>query len=325
MARTRTVDRRPIMPGEVGWAVLDCEERIVARVRDRFVLRFYSPVTTVGGGRICRLDPPRAWRREVDRWKEIVGSSEGDAVLAALSLAGGSGVRSADLPIVTGVSPRVLAERLEDCSDVVRLGEIWYDAQAVDAAAGAVVSHLRETHSRKRRESTIPLESLRAGLSAHYSADLLGHVVAGLEREGLIAVEGPGVRLADHEVELSPEEARAERLVFDTLSAAGLAPPSPEDLATRLHLERDLLNDLLGLLQERGEIVRISPDIYVTRVEEERATKIVRAIAAERPSSPGEFRAALGLTRKHLIPLLEHLDRRGVTRRTADGRTVGGA
>ncbi len=60
MARVRTVKRSSVSAGGRGWAVLDCEQPVVARVGDRFVLRFYSPVTTVGGGQVCALDPPGA-------------------------------------------------------------------------------------------------------------------------------------------------------------------------------------------------------------------------------------------------------------------------
>lgn len=325
MARMRTFDRRPIHPGHAGWGVLYCEDEVVARVRDRFVLRFYSPVTTVGGGTVCRLEPPRTWRREAERWEVLISGSDHEAVLEALRLAGGKGVREVELPLVTGLSPGVVSRSLAGHDEAVCVGGTWYASEAVGTAAESVVSHLREAHSRKRRVSTIPLESLRAGLASRYSPDLLGRVVDGLVRDGTLSVDGPGVRLVEHEVELRPEEARAERLLLDVLGSAGLAPPDPAELSANLDVDRDLLNDLLGLLLEKGEIVRVSPEIFVTRAEEERATKIVREIAKEGPSSPGSFRAALGLTRKHLIPLLEHMDRRGVTRRTAEGRIAGDA
>lgn len=81
-----------------------------------------------------------------------------------------------------------------------------------------------------------------------------------------------------------------------------------------------MLNDLLKLLVERGLAVRVTPEMFVMRSAEERARETIRALSSSGPVPPGDFRQALGLSRKHLIPLLEHMDRVGVTRRTPEGR-----
>ena len=87
-------------------------------------------------------------------------------------------------------------------------------------------------------------------------------------------------------------------------------------------VDRDVLNDLLRLLVERGEVVRVTPEIFLTRGAEARARDVVRRVAGTGAVAPGAFRQALGLTRKYLIPLLEHMDRSGVTRRTPEGRVA---
>jgi selenocysteine-specific elongation factor len=116
------------------------------------------------------------------------------------------------------------------------------------------------------------------------------------------------------------EEAASRELV-QILAAAGLAPPSPAEMTARIGVEREVLNDLLRLLVEREEIVAITPEMIVTRETEETARRVVRMVAGKgHPASPGDFREALGVTRKYLIPLLEYMDRIGVTRRTSEGR-----
>jgi selenocysteine-specific elongation factor len=147
-------------------------------------------------------------------------------------------------------------------------------------------------------------------------------VVAALAGTGEVVVDGPGIRLAGHEAGLSEEEARAMGDLERALAHADLAPPSPAELAVRLGLGRDVLNDLLRLLVERGKVVRVTPEIFVTRDAEARARSLIRTMASAGVVAPGEFRAALGLTRKYLIPLLEHMDRAGVTRRTPEGRVL---
>jgi selenocysteine-specific elongation factor len=324
MARALTLDRGPILPGGEAWALLDCEEPVVARVRDPFVLRFYSPVTTIAGGRVCALDPPRSWRTQREDWKALVGESDVEATVAAVRMAKGRGLEEKALPLVTGLSPAAVRRALENCTAVTLVGGSWYDEEVVRGAAVGVLSYLEKVHTRRRRESMVPLESLRAGLAGRYAADLLGHAIGQLTAAGAVCVDGPGIRLTGHEAGLSLDETRTLDLLLETLGTAGLAPPAPADLARRLKIDRDLLNDLLRLLEEREEIVQVSPEMYVTRPEEERARRIVREIAGHGPATPGKFRDAFGVTRKHLIPLLEYMDRAGVTRRTPEGRVTTG-
>jgi selenocysteine-specific elongation factor len=320
MARVRTVTRDPVSPGEIGWGVLDCEQPLVARVGDRFVVRFYSPVTTIGGGQVCALDPPRGWRAHLANWEEILGGSARTSAVASVNAAGGSGLEAGDVSLLTGI-PAVRAEELlAGSGSVTRVGSSWYGSASVDDAAAGVLDYLRTAHEQRRRSSVESLESVRARLSTRFSPELVGHVIGTLTTVGDVLVDGPGIRLSGHEVVLSDREEEALRRLEATLSAAGLSPPTPADLCAAIGVDRDLLNDLLKLLVERGDIIGITPEIFVTRDAERGARDDIRRIASVGAVGPGEFRQALGITRKHLIPLLEYMDRSGITRRTPDGR-----
>ena len=322
MARVRTVDREAIQTGGRGWTVLDCERPVVARVGDRFVLRFYSPVTTIGGGEVCALAPPRGWRAHLVEWAAVLDGSSEESIVAAVEAAGGTGLSVNDVPLATRLSAMTAEACLAGSLAVTRIGGAWYGRARVRDASAAVLAHLRTAHELKRRASAEPLESVRAGLSGQFSADLIDHVIETLASGGEAVVEGPGIRLAGHEAGLSDTEEVAMSTLKNTLAAAELAPPSPPELATLIGVDRDVLNDLLRLLVERGEVVRVNPEIFVMREAEARARDAVKRVAGSGAVAPGEFRQALGLTRKYLIPLLEHMDRTGVTRRTPEGRVV---
>jgi len=322
MARVRTVKRGSVSAGGRGWAVLDCEQSVVARVGDRFVLRFYSPVTTVGGGQVCALDPPRGWRAQVGKWSAILDGPPEDSAVAAVNAAGGAGLKADDVSLVTGICPSTGHELLNGSPAVTRVGGAWYGRPSVDAAAAAVLAHLRTAHGLRRRSSAESLEAVRAGLSVRFSTDLVEYVVGRLASAGEVVVEGPGIRLAGHEPGLSDSEQQSLRDLEAALVSADLAPPPPSDLANALGVDRDLLNDLLKLLVERGLAVRVTPEMFLMRSAEERARATIRRLSSSVAVPPGEFRQALGLSRKHLIPLLEYMDRVGVTRRTPEGRIL---
>jgi len=322
MARVRTVRRDAVSVGERGWGVLDCERPIVARVGDRFVLRFYSPVTTIGGGQVCALDPPRGWRAQIGEWAAILDETPEVAVVAAVGVTAGRGLKAEDVSLVTGIPSGRAEELLTRSPAVTRVGAAWYGLDSVDGVAEAVLEHLRKAHELRRRSSAESLESVRAGLSVRFSTDLVDRVIGTLASDGKVVVDGPGIRLAGHMAGLSESEEQALRALQAALVAADLAPPSPSELATVVGVDRELLNDLLKLLVERSEIVRVTPEMFVTRSAEERARDAIRRIASSVAVPPGEFRQALGLTWKHLIPLLEYMDRIGVTRRTPEGRVL---
>jgi len=320
MARLRTVDRQSLSPGGRAWAVLDCEGPVVARVGDRFVLRFYSPVTTVAGGQVCSLEPSRGWRMQLEQWAEVLGGEPADSAAAAVRLAGGRGLADADVPLSSRVTAGEAAVALGESALVVRIGGSWYSRALVEEASSELLAHLQSAHGQRRRVSSEPLESVRAGLAGRFSVELIERAVQALSASGQVVVEGPGIRLAEHRVDLSDAERGAMTDLLRLLSEAGLAPPPPGEMARLLGVPRDLLNDILRLLVEREQVIRVTPEIFVTREAEAQACEAVQRVARAGAASPGDFREALGLSRRHLIPLLEHMDRIGVTRRTPEGR-----
>ncbi len=323
MARVLTERRETVARGTVAWALVDCETPVVARTRDRFILRFYSPVVTIAGGQVAERDPPRAWRRRLESWRALLDGSPSGAIHAAVALAGPTGLAAENVPLASGVPAALAKKTLESSARLRRVRERWFDGDSLDQVVAAVRTHLKEAHRSRPRASAESLESVRQTVGKRFSSELVDAVVTELAERGVVVVSGPGIRLPDHAPVLRPAEQDALESLRSVLESARLEPPPPAELAARVGVERDLLNDLLRLLVEQREIVAITPEIYVTRDAESEARRVVRTVAGHgSPASPAEFRAALTLTRKYLIPLLEHMDRNGVTRRTPQGRVA---
>lgn len=181
---------------------------------------------------------------------------------------------------------------------------------------------LASAHRAAPRRAGLPLQELRSTAGA--SLDLVEYAVRLLEKEGSIAREGPLIRLAGHAVRLTPDEQiRAARL-DDLLVAAGFASPSVADMATTIDGSPELVGDLLRIGLDEGRYVQVTPDFYLAAaVVRELETVVVDVFEACEVAGPGDFRDRLGVTRRHLIPLLEYLDARGWTRRVAGGRVPG--
>jgi selenocysteine-specific elongation factor len=315
--------RDEVRPGEAAWAVLDAAAPVVARCGDRFVLRSLSPVATTGGGIVAELDPPRRWRGREGAWSSLVGAEPGAAEAAAVELAAGRGLDPVDLPLRSGVWR---APDDEPPAGTERIGDLLFAKEWRVRARRTALDLLAAAHARRPRLGWEPLESLRAHLEREFAPPLYEAALGDLVGEGRLERRGPELRLAGHEARLAADERAACGRVLASLRQGGLAPPGPAALAAACGGDRRLLNDLLRLLVEEGSAVAVAPDLYleVGRERELRAAAR-RVLEATSPAAPSDFAAETGLSRRQLIPLLEHLDRIGWTRRTGEGRVPGPA
>jgi selenocysteine-specific elongation factor len=136
-------------------------------------------------------------------------------------------------------------------------------------------------------------------------------------------VDGSVAALAEHTPRLGPEQERMAEAALSRIRAARRAPPTVKELAAGLGVRAETLLPVLKFLAERGELVAVTADLYYDAgaLREIRA-QVKEVLGGGRAAAPSELREALGVSRKYLIPLLEHLDAVGFTRRTGEGRVL---
>lgn len=326
LARVQLPGKGSLAPGATGWATLRLERPLAARVRDRFVIRFYSPVVTIGGGEVAELDPPPEWSERTGRWGRLLDEDVVQAFLAAVELRGAEGVEDSALPLATGL-PAGLCARLRAAppAGVLSAGGRWYAAGLLEEATRSLTGELERLHRARPRVPGASLEGLRASAGTRFGAPLVERALRRLTESGDLRVEGPTVRLPGHRPTLTPAERAASDRLVSLLEKGGAEPPTLEELAAELSGDRELLHDLLRLLEEEGRVRAVTPDLYLTPEVVDRLESQARAVLAESaPAPPTAFKEAFGVSRKYLIPILEYLDRRGITRRTGEGRTLAG-
>lgn len=323
MARALLPDKRGLQPGSTGWAMLILEDPLVARVRDHLVLRFYSPVTTIGGGKIAELEPPRRWEARTEAWASILDEDSQTAIRSAIRLRGTAGLSISDAPHATGRTPAAVAAAGETGTGLMLIGDTWFTEEALEQAVAETLDAVEQLQAIHRRAMGVSLGAIRARVRRSCAPELVDSALEHLSAGGAIHIDGPRVCLPGHEPRLSPSERDARDDLLGAITAGGLQPPTVGELGQSLRIGRDLLDDLLPLLQEEGRVVSITPEIYITSEEREELIARVRALLADgEVAPPTRFKEAFGLSRKYLIPILEYLDREAVTRRTGDGRVL---
>ncbi|MCG8468966.1 MAG: selenocysteine-specific translation elongation factor [Gemmatimonadetes bacterium] len=321
MARVGTVGREPQAPGTEAWALLDLETPMVVRVGDRAILRFYSPVRTIGGARIAELDPPARWTERGSAWRDILSGDPVRAIEASVSLGGLRGIPSGDLPLTSGRALNEIAS-IGD-ADVERIGARWFPRSAAREAGEAVVAAMEQLHAADRRAAGVSKEALRSALGETCAPELVERAIGEALDHGVVIENGPRLSLPGHRPELTESEVAARDALVETIRGAGLQPPTVGELAKRHRLARPVLDDLLRLLQDDATTRAVTPELHVSvDALDELATRVGVLLADGRPAAPIAFKDEFGLSRKYLIPLLEYLDREGVTRRTGEGRVL---
>jgi selenocysteine-specific elongation factor len=309
----RVLPRQPIEPGGTGSARLKLESAQVARARDRFVLRSFSPVGTIGGGLI--LDPLPPKRRST--WPEELSSPEAGERLRGVLQRRPGGVDAAFLPILLGVSESTANDVAARERTARRVGEVWVAASTIEQSGLQAVTLLRQYHREHPEEPGMPLETLRHGLRAR--EEIVAAALDDFARAGRLRRHEGRVLLAGFVPRVVGGDAEIERIV-GILSHAHLAPPSVAELE-RSTGRRDL-HPLLRLAAARGRVEAVERDRYYAREALDQFTGVLNDMGREGLISPAAVRDRLGISRKYLIPLLEWADVRGITVREADGRRL---
>ncbi len=326
MARVVLHGRQALPPGVRGPVQLRLERPVAPRAGDRFVLRFYSPVTTIGGGVIVDPWAERRPRGGSARLESLAGADLTDR-LRQLAETRREGVSRPELAVLLGESPARLqaaVDQLAGAGQIRELGGRWFGRAAIEAARSALLEALAQGHARDEGARGVSLESLRSGSS--WPADLVNAVLADLREEGVIRVDGSVAALAEHVPRLTPHQEKLAIAVRKRIHSKELSPPTLKELSVELGVRTETLLPVLKFLAEAGELVAITPDIYFdVRAVEDVKGRVRGFLEGGRAASPSELRQALEVSRKYLIPLLEHLDGLGLTRRTGEGRVLRGA
>ena len=314
----RVAQVRAIAPGEVGLARLVLERPLVARGGDRFVLRSFSPVGTIGGGVV--LDPFPPQRPRVSERGLTPAQSPAERLVRFIEEGGLGGVRVGDLAVRLGVLPGDVPGVIETAGKAaLRSGDLLVARRALSAEVerlGALVTAHHQTHP---LDPGLSLQALRAAVAAPDAVlDLL--VEHGVKKQAF-DLAGAVVRRPGWKAALDARAGDAGGRLVRRLAEARWAVPTVAELQREY---TDLtVPALLAHLAREGGVEQVDHDRYAAKPAlEEFRRALETALGEMGQATPAQLRDRFGLTRKYLIPLLEWADRRGITRRHGDARVL---
>ena len=319
-------------PGGRAFAQIRLETPTFALPGDRFIVRQYSPMVTLGGGEI--LDPHPSRHRRADtalpgRLARFKDAPPGDRVLMLVEE---RGAQTADVATVTarlGLKP---GEAEAQMRSLARTGRLQIVAEsplvvasneALRAAADAVLAEVTRFHAHEPLLKGIGREDLKGRVLRRAPMTLFRAVIDRLAAERRLALDQDLVHLFGRTVTLEGEEARVRRALGDRYRTLGLQAPAPDDVIAELGLNLPLARRILQLMVKEHELVRVSEDLTVER---DAITRLIQDVRSMKDTTGSfgvkEFKDLTGLSRKFAVPLLEFLDSQRVTRRVGDARII---
>ncbi len=328
LARVHPLDGERVSPGAMVLAQLRLTDEVQVPVHERFVLRAVSPVETLGGGVIVDAAPRRHRHADADAQGRVQALASGDATArtrAKLEEAAEAGVNVFHLAADLGLSSAQVNTALA-ALPVVCVGGLALLQDTLDALGHRAIQTAHGFHADHPTRRGMPREDLRRRLPKTLAPATFGAVLDALARQGLLATEDGLVREADFSPEamLSPVERAIAAEMEDRFRRGGLKPPNPTDVIGSDRRRKNLYH----FLRESGRLVettdRDSGRVVVFHGEAvaEAARRLRQTSLGPEGATVSELNTILGITRKYAIPLLEHLDAQGVTKRVGDRRVL---
>ncbi|MGE5571207.1 MAG: selenocysteine-specific translation elongation factor [Rhodospirillales bacterium] len=321
-ARVRLLDgAERLLPGGRAYGRIVLREPLLLLPGDRFIIRMFSPVVTIGGGVVADITGHRYRRGEntAARLSALLNKpiEEGVPLLVRESR---YGLSLPDLVTRTGLMPAEIEQAARSERLVaLRRPQLWLaDREWFQAALDRITGLLREFHRQHPLLEGMPKRELRSRELPGAPPFLLDAMI---ERAPGLVSEGEIVRLAAHKVMLKEDEERASGAIEKAFRDAGLAAPAVNEVLAKSGVEPSRARTLLQILLRDGRLVKVSDDLVFHRsaIDGLRARLVPHKGA--RISVP-QFKDLAGISRKYAIPLLEYLDRERVTRREGDERLV---
>lgn len=319
----------PIEPGDSGLVELRLDRHTVAVRGDRFVVRRPSPPLTLGGGVV--LDP-RWLRRRATELERATDALEDDERVLDLWVAetGARGLDAEALAPRLGQRPDAVAQRLAARVAEGRLLKVaagraprYLDPETFVRVGQRAKAVLKEFFGEHRLSRGMPKAEFLGRLLPRAAHDLAAVYLRFLAQEKIARVDGDVVNPHGRKVEgaMTGEESQLSKDLLATIEAEGLTPPSPLQLARRLDTKIQILEGVQSYLLQQGKLARLPSGLIISTAAVDRLRDELQASDWQRFSVP-EFKERYGLSRKWAIPLLEHLDSIGATRRLGNERQI---
>ncbi len=326
------LDRDEVAPGETTVAQLRLDSPLALVRDDRFVIRSYSPVRTIGGGQIINPIPSKHKRFKndvIEQFKSLVEKDPEEIISRHALESSHRGLSFTRLRLMTNTPDKQLEQILQGMLSERKLilvdkeNRIYIHGQSFDQLKKDTAGHLGNYHKANPLKGGMPKEELKSKLPSELSTKLFNQLISQMIKEKAIVQEEDTVRLSGHAVSLGIDQADLKEKILNTYSTSGLTPPYFKELCKTFGIDPSQGKEVLMLLVGEGTIIKTKEDLYFhAEALNNLKARLVDFLSANGEISTPEFKEMTGASRKFVIPLLEYFDAKNVTIRIGDIRKL---
>jgi selenocysteine-specific elongation factor len=330
VAEVALYGEKQVKPGATAYAQLRLAEPALLLPGDRFILRQFSPVITIGGGVVLDATPLARTKKDaiLPFLKTLDGGQAEAAVTARIARRGQDGLSLTHLTAETGWRTQALQKPLTEAlksGTILLLADRYVHRTAIEGLKIFVAATVDAFHKKNPLVGGISKEELRETTAA--PPEVATAVLDLLVREKKLELVGELVRLPGRGVVMKDDEAESKKIIENAFASAGLQVPALKDVLASVKIDKTRAQKIVTLLLRDKVLLKISEDLVfhqsaIAKLRQQIIALKAKAAPAAAKIDVGKFKDLTGVTRKYAIPLLEYLDRERVTKRVGDERVI---
>ena len=329
LGKVALMNRDELKAGESGYAQLRLEEKTVLRKGDHFVIRFYSPVETIGGGVVLDACPKKHRKNDKKAYHTFEIKEHGsEAERVELSFLEHQGKFFTLKALMNKCSldrnqVRNIVKKLVEAGTLVPLfDEVYIHREELKVYEKRVVQFLDKFHVEFPLKEGMGIEEARNKMNLGTNAKVIGAILETLKKNKVIKEENGLISKYRFKVVIKEDEDAIVREITEQYLAFGFAPLATE-LYLKEHFKQKKFKPVFTSLLNKKVLIRLDEQYCIHADCYEKAKEVFREIAAEKTIvALGEYRERLGCSRRVAVPILEHFDKCGFTKKTEEGRVL---
>jgi len=326
------LEEEELSPGQSAVAQIRLDAPVAVVKDDRFVVRSYSPVRTIGGGQVLNPAPPKHRRLKADvvqGLKKLAASDPEQIIVYHVQQADADGLSFALLRIMTNLTDRQLETILQNLSSqkaivqTDRENRVYVHQSTLDALSRKTAEFLTHYHAANPLKTGMPKEELKSKFPHRLDSKLFNLLLNQMIKSRQIYQEENTVRMTDHHVSLGQDQANLRDKILMAYAQGGLQPPYFREVTASLKTDANRAKDVLLHLVEEGLIVKTKEDLYFHAAAVDKLKqRLIAFLEANGEITTPQFKDMTGASRKYVIPLIEYFDAKNVTLRVGDVRKL---
>jgi len=333
LCRIILLDRDELSPGEEAYAQLRLEEETVAKMKDKFIIRFYSPMFTIGGGEILEPNPTKKKRFDSNALRELEVKDQGsfgDILENIINEKSKEFPSIKELTLATSMKEESIKDEVDKLAreDRVKSFTLTEDSYIIHKEyfkelQALIIDELEQFHKNYSLRVGMPKEELRSKTIKNASPRLGEIIIDKLIREGILEQKSEFIRLKDFKIQYSDKQLKIKDKIIRIFAENAYIPPKMGDLNQLIREKEIEINEVVNSLIDSGDIVRLNREILILKESYDNSlVKLKRFFESQDSISIGEFRDILNTNRRVSIALLEYFDEKKITKRDGDKRIL---